>query len=1159
MKNLLLKLLKIFLILAGVLIVVSLVFGLVLLMDWPLWVGFFLLLIVIGMGIGVIFLRKVWLRQREKKFVQQVIEQDEAQLKTFAGKEKDELKDLQDRWREAIETLRHSHLKRHGNPLYVLPWYLLMGESGTGKTTALNSARLSSPFAEVSKTSGISGTRNCDWWFFEQAIIIDTAGRYTLPVDAERDKGEWQNFLTLLAKYRKREPLNGLIMTVAADKLLSATPEALQEEGKDVRKRIDELMRVLGAKFPVYVLVTKCDLIQGMAQFCEQLPEKSLEQPMGVINQDLSTDVMDFLGGAIETIGERLRNLRILLVHKPESKLSDPGFILFPEEFEHLKQGLVDFMKGAFKENPYQETPILRGLFFSSGRQEGTPYSHFLKALGLIGEKEVLPGTSQGLFLHDFFSKVLPKDRGLFTPTKRAAEWNSLTRNLGLISWIVLVIALCGLLSFSFVKNLRAIRGASHEFAPPPVLQGEFYADLMTMDRFGQALLNVEKQNSNWWIPRFGLDESIKIEKKLKEKYCNQFQNEFLVPFDKQMALVISHMTSSTPDEMTGEYTVHLVRRINLLRARLDEKKYETLMSQPQPFYVQVSATVQQGAEQDVRKKFGSLYLYYLVWRSDTVEINKEIESLQSMLKGIVSSKRTNLQWVTSWVDREGTVPSLTLADFWAGSLTVADERPIQPSFTRKGKEMMDSIIKEFESALGDPGSFTSTKAEFERWYRPLCFNAWQQFAANFSRGVERLNGMKEWQRVAEKMATDEGPYFAFINRAAQDLVPLTTEGNLPPWLQMVYKFQLVKNQGLVGGLTDKTKQEGGKLFSKIGKFFGKKADQIVTSPLESQAASAKAFQDYQTALSTLSQMVSSRAQAYQMALQTYSEDPAVGKSPFSGANESLSRLRANMVKGQADDDSFWRLLNGPSAFFWAYARMETACYLQTQWEEKVLSETQGASDQQAVEYLLSQEGPVSKFIKGPAAPFIGWNIGKGYYAKEVLGGSVPIETSFFNFLSKGAKSPAAASKKQNYSVTIKGLPTDVNPDARIKPHSTLLELQCSGNTFNLTNQNYPVSKTFTWSPETCNDVTFQIEVGDATLIKRYTGTQAFPEFLKDFQGGHKTFSPQDFPESASALDRLKIKFIKVNYQFSGEDRVLEQVKPPLPGGIPQKIAQCWQ
>lgn len=401
MKTFFFKYLKYGLIAVALFLAIILVFGLVLLLDWPWWMGFFLLLVLIGLGIGFLFLRKIWLRRKEERFVQQVIEQDESNLKAVSGKEKDDLKELQNRWKEAVDALRGSHLRKYGNPLYVLPWYMVIGESGSGKTTAITSARLSSPFAEMSRISGLSGTKNCDWWFFEQAIILDTAGRYAIPIDEGRDKEEWQKFLALLIRYRRREPIHGLIISIAADKLLEGQSGVLEEDGKNIRRRIDELMRVLGTKFPVYVLVTKCDLIQGMTQFCDHLPEKSLDQPMGFINQDLKTDVTAFQEQAFQAIGERLRNLRILLIHQPGAKEVDPGLLLFPEEFENLRKGLQSFMNGAFKENPYQETPILRGLFFSSGRQEGSPYSHFLNALGLIGEKEVLPGTNKGLFLHD--------------------------------------------------------------------------------------------------------------------------------------------------------------------------------------------------------------------------------------------------------------------------------------------------------------------------------------------------------------------------------------------------------------------------------------------------------------------------------------------------------------------------------------------------------------------------------------------------------------------------------------------------------------------------------------------------------------------------------------------------------------------------------------
>ena len=67
-----------------------------------------------------------------------------------------------------------------------------------------------------------------------------------------------------------------------------------------------------------------------------------------------------------------------------------------PKNSKGMQPGLETFMKTLFSHNPYQETPILRGLYFSSGRQEGSPWSTFSRKLGMVDEKEVLPGTARG-------------------------------------------------------------------------------------------------------------------------------------------------------------------------------------------------------------------------------------------------------------------------------------------------------------------------------------------------------------------------------------------------------------------------------------------------------------------------------------------------------------------------------------------------------------------------------------------------------------------------------------------------------------------------------------------------------------------------------------------------------------------------------------------
>jgi len=1159
MKQILLKVLKWFLIVAAVLLGLVLVFGIVLSLDWPWWVGFFVLLGLLGVGLSLVFFRKIWLRRREQDFVQEIIAQDDSYVKSLGDKDRGQSKELQDRWKEAMDALRHSHLRKYGNPLYVLPWYMVVGESGSGKTTAITSARLSSPFAEVKRTSGISGTRNCDWWFFEQAILIDTAGRYAIPVDDGRDKDEWQKFLSLLTRYRKKEPLNGLVVTVAANKLLESGSEALQEDGRSIRRRIDELMRVLGARFPVYVLVTKCDLVQGMTQFCDQLPDKGLDQAMGLINHDLSKDVAAFHDRAINSIGDRLRDLRLLLFHKSDTRGVDPSLLLFPEEFERLKVGLTSFINGAFQENPYQETPILRGLFFSSGRQEGSPYSHFLSALGLIQERDVLPGTNKGLFLHDFFGRILPKDRRLFAPTQRAIEWSKLTRNLGLTSWVAVAIAICGLLSFSFVKNLRTLRDVSREFTKPPVLQGQVVSDVIIMDHFRQAIVRVEEQNSSWWIPRFGLNESKDVEIHLKDKYCEQFKGGFLVSLDKVMAKEMGDFSSATPDEILGQHVAHLARRINLLHARLEGETLETLQTRPQPSYAPIVLMADQKVIPEIREKFSNLYLYYLIWRSDKPSLNQEMNELQTWLKHVLTLKGTNLNWIVTWVNGDESLSYVRLEDFWRGSLQASQETTVASAFTLEGKAKIDSFLKEIEPALVDPLIIASKKLEFQGFYRKAYVNAWYEFGTGFPEGAQRLQSREERQQAAARMGADEGPYFSLLDRMTTELEPLLEEKDLPSWVDLVYEFRTTRIKAAQeaaftekGALVKATKK-GKALITKLEK----KMSKLDTGKtLESELMAAKAFGEYRGALSEITPASASRAVAFQMAAQVYKEDPATSKSPFFVAQSGIDKLKTYMVSGKSGQKMFWALVAGPLDYLWYFVCMETACHLQDLWEKDVLVELQGIPDQKSVnQLLLGEEGYATKFIKGPAAPFAGRSLEKGYYAKKVLGERIPFEASFLSFLTKGARS--AKPVKGTYTVSIRGLPTDTNEGAKLRAQATRLEVQCANETRTLLNLNYPVSKTFDWSAQDCGDVIFQIEVGKLVLTKKYAGYQGFPKFLKDFASGQRSFYPSEFPEQEAALKRLGIKYIKAKYRFKGHEPVLKLLRA-TPERVPRNIVACW-
>ncbi len=210
----------------------------------------------------------------------------EAQAAAASG---EEVAALSTRLKEALDLLKKSSARRRWGSgwLYQLPWYMFIGPPGSGKTTALTNSGLNFPLAEQlgkNAVRGVGGTRSCDWWFTDDAVLIDTAGRYTTQdSEAAVDAGAWTGFLKLLKKFRKRQPINGAIVAIGL--LRSASPRA-RRSGSSTRRRsalrIKELYAELGVRFPIYVLFTKADLIAGFVEFFDDLGREEREQVWGM-------------------------------------------------------------------------------------------------------------------------------------------------------------------------------------------------------------------------------------------------------------------------------------------------------------------------------------------------------------------------------------------------------------------------------------------------------------------------------------------------------------------------------------------------------------------------------------------------------------------------------------------------------------------------------------------------------------------------------------------------------------------------------------------------------------------------------------------------------------------------------------------------------------
>ena len=271
--------------------------------------------------------------------------------------------------------------------LYEQPWYAIIGPPGAGKTTALLNAGLKFPLAAEmgqSAIAGVGGTRMCDWWFTEDAVLIDTAGRYTTQdSDAAVDKAGWEAFLDLLRRTRARQPLNGVIVAIAMSDIAAAPQAERLSHARAIRRRIKELTDKLGMRIPVYALFTKADLIAGFTEFFDDLDRERRGQVWGM-TFPLDKSETGTAGAFGAEFGLLLDSLNRRLIDRLQAERSPDRRMLiagFPAQVSSMRAPLAEFVTEAFGGSRLDPAPFLRGVYIASGTQEGTPIDRLTGAM----------------------------------------------------------------------------------------------------------------------------------------------------------------------------------------------------------------------------------------------------------------------------------------------------------------------------------------------------------------------------------------------------------------------------------------------------------------------------------------------------------------------------------------------------------------------------------------------------------------------------------------------------------------------------------------------------------------------------------------------------------------------------------------------------------
>jgi hypothetical protein len=336
------------------------------------------------------------------------------------------LDDLRKNFENGIEKFRAA-----GKNLYSLPWYLLVGEPGSGKTEAIRHCNVGFPPGLQDQLQGAGGTINMNWWFTNHAVILDTAGRLMFEEVEPGTTNEWQEFLKLLKKTRPNCPINGMLLVIPAESLIRDTADAIERKGGKIAQQLDQIQRALGVRFPVFVVITKCDLINGFREFFDDLKDPQLQhQILGWTNPSPLDEPFnpELVDKHLETVAKRIMRRRYGLMYDPVHT-EDPtarrtdqvdALFAFPESLQKLAPRLRRYLEMIFVAGAWSAKPLfLRGIYFTSSMREGSALDADLaEALGLPVES--LPEgrvweRDRAYFLRDLFIHKVFREKGLVT------------------------------------------------------------------------------------------------------------------------------------------------------------------------------------------------------------------------------------------------------------------------------------------------------------------------------------------------------------------------------------------------------------------------------------------------------------------------------------------------------------------------------------------------------------------------------------------------------------------------------------------------------------------------------------------------------------------------------------------------------------------------